>query len=35
MDDFIAFLQAQSTAELLYVTRTLLHAIHDIPLLRL
>jgi hypothetical protein len=30
MDDFIAFLQAQSTAELLHVTRALLHAIHDI-----
>jgi hypothetical protein len=30
MDDFIAYLQAQSTDELLHVTRALLHAIHDI-----
>jgi hypothetical protein len=30
MDDFIAYLQAQSTRELLHVTRALLHAIHDI-----
>jgi hypothetical protein len=30
MDDFIAYLQATSQAELLHVSRALLHAIHDI-----
>jgi hypothetical protein len=30
MDDFITYMQAQSTRELLHVTRALLHAIHDI-----
>ena len=30
MDDFIAYLQASSQAELLHVSRALLHAIHDI-----
>ena len=30
MDDFIAYLQAQSQAQLLHISRALLHAIHDI-----
>ena len=30
MDDFIAYLQAQSLEELLHVSRALLHAIHDV-----
>jgi len=30
MDDFIAYLQATSSSELLHVSRALLHAIHDI-----
>jgi hypothetical protein len=30
MDDFIAYLQAQSALDVLYVSRALLHAIHAI-----